>query len=39
VAQIVDHRVQLADTLSTALYFGQAESSTHASPEICRLQS
>lgn len=39
VAQIVDHRVQLADTLSTALYFSQPAAATHGSPDICRLQS
>ena len=39
VAQIVDHRVHLADTLSTALYFSRPEAAAHGSPDIRRLQS
>lgn len=35
-AQLVDHRAQLADTLSTALYFSNQSAS--ASPEILRWQ-
>ena len=37
VAQIVDHRAQLADTLSTALYFSRPEV-TQGSAEIRRLE-
>jgi hypothetical protein len=36
VAQIIDRRLNLADTLSTALFFNQ--SAQHADPEIRRLQ-
>jgi hypothetical protein len=38
VAQIIDHRAQLADTLSTALYFNDGEPSSHASEDVRRLQ-
>lgn len=36
-AQIVDHRMALADTLSTALFFSEA-GATRVSPEICQCQ-
>jgi hypothetical protein len=38
VAQIVDHRMKLADTLSTALYFSQQETSSPAAQEIRQTQ-
>jgi hypothetical protein len=38
VAQIVDHRMALADTLSTALFFSQAEPRSRVSPEIRQIQ-
>jgi hypothetical protein len=38
VAQIVDSRSELADTLSTALYFNEGEPASHISPEIRNLQ-
>jgi hypothetical protein len=38
VAQLVDRRCALADTLSTALYFSQAEPPSHVSREVCRSQ-
>jgi hypothetical protein len=34
VAQIVDHRADLADTLSTALYFSQSTAKAHASSDV-----
>ena len=36
-AQIVDRRLDLADSLSTAVFFGEA-TRPHAAPELCRLQ-
>jgi hypothetical protein len=36
-AQIVDRRLDLADSLSTAVFFGRA-TRPHAAPELCRLQ-
>lgn len=39
VAQIVDRRTNLEDSLSTALYFSQEHAARSASPEIRRLQS
>jgi hypothetical protein len=38
VAQLVDHRMSLADSLSTALYFGQEERRAHVSAEVRELQ-
>jgi hypothetical protein len=38
VAQIVDRRLALADSLSTALYFSRGESSPGISPEVRRCQ-
>ena len=38
VAQMVDHRMALADTLSTALYFSEGEPRSHVSREICQSQ-
>ena len=38
VAQIVDRRCALADTLSTALVFSQGEPPSHALREICQSQ-
>jgi hypothetical protein len=38
VAQIVDHRMELADTISTALYFSQQEPSSPASREVRQTQ-
>lgn len=37
-AQIVDHRMALADTLSTAVFFSQVEPRSRVSPEICESQ-
>jgi hypothetical protein len=37
-AQMVDHRMALADTLSTALYFSEGERRSHVSREICQSQ-
>lgn len=39
VAQVVDLRSQLADTLSTAFYFSHGEPASRVSPEIRGLQS
>jgi hypothetical protein len=39
VAQVVDRRCALADTLSTALFFSQGEPPSHVSREICQSQS
>ena len=38
VAQIVDHRMDLADSLSTALFFSQGERSSQVSAEIRKCQ-
>jgi hypothetical protein len=38
VAQMVDHRMELADTLSTALYFSQQQASSPATQEVRRTQ-
>ncbi len=38
VAQMVDRRCALADTLSTALFFSQGEPGSHVSREICQSQ-
>jgi hypothetical protein len=38
VAQIVDRRCALADTLSTALVFSQADPPSHVSREVCQSQ-
>lgn len=38
-AQIVDRRLGLADTLSTALFFHDSERTAHASPDVVRLQA
>jgi len=38
VAQMIDRRLALADTLSTAFFFGECKPSTPASPEIRSLQ-
>ena len=38
IAQIVDRRLALADTISTALYFSRAERSSAVSPEIRQCQ-
>ena len=38
VAQMVDHRCALADTLSTALFFSQAEPPSHVSREVRQSQ-
>ncbi len=39
VAQLVDHRLGLADTLSTALYFHDEQASAQVAPEIRRFQA
>lgn len=38
VAQIVDHRMALDDSLSTALFFSQDEAASRVSAEVCKLQ-
>lgn len=38
VAQIVDRRMELADTLSTALFFSQHQAASQVSPEVRTLQ-
>lgn len=38
VAQIVDRRMALEDTLSTALYFSREQAGSHVSPEVRRCQ-
>jgi hypothetical protein len=38
VAQIVDRRMALEDTLSTALYFSQEQAGSHVSPDVRRCQ-
>jgi hypothetical protein len=38
-AQLVDRRLGLADTLSTALYFNDSDVRAHAMPEVVRLQA
>jgi len=38
VAQIVDRRMNLADTLSTALFFSREDDARRANPEIRRMQ-
>lgn len=38
VAQIVDHRMALADTLSTALFFSQDEATSRVPAEVRKLQ-
>jgi hypothetical protein len=39
VAQTIDRRLNLADTISTAFFFTQSERAARLSPEIVRLQS
>src|SRR5262249_28244633 len=38
VAQIIDRRLSLADSLSTALFFSQPDAPAHGSAEVRRLQ-
>ena len=38
-AQLIDRRLGLADTLSTALYFSAPQTPVHVSPEVSRLQA
>jgi hypothetical protein len=38
-AQLVDRRLGLADTISTALYFHESQGSAHGLPEIVQLQA
>ena len=38
VAQIVDHRMELADTLSTAMFFSQPEPAARVSQEVRQVQ-
>jgi hypothetical protein len=38
VAQIVDHRMALQDSLSTALFYSQDEAASRVSPEVRQLQ-
>jgi len=38
-AQMIDRRLGLADTISTALYFHDSESRAHSEPDVVRLQA